>query len=64
MSLNYINLTVATVILCSGCTKETKQTEAEQWTTSEIVITSEREYLNGYTDVEVWAIFSNEKNDY
>lgn len=50
-------------ILCSGCTKEAEHTGAEQWTTSEIVLTSERDYLNGYTDVEVWAIFSNENND-
>ena len=40
-------------ILCNGCTKEAEPTGAEQWTSSEIVLTSEREYLNGYTDVEI-----------
>ena len=59
----YCYLFFLAVILFSRCTKEAEHTDAEQWTTSEIVLTSERDYLNGYTDVEVWAVFSNEKND-
>jgi hypothetical protein len=56
-------LIYAAVIFWSGCTKKAEPAKSEQWTTSEITLISERDYLNGYTDAEVWAVFSNEKND-
>ncbi|MRI01146.1 DUF4038 domain-containing protein [Kriegella sp. EG-1] len=34
----------------------------EQWNTIEITLISESTYNNAYTDVDVWAIFKNEKN--
>jgi hypothetical protein len=63
MFCKYSYLIISAILLCTGCRKDMEHTGAEQWTTSEIVLTSERDYLNGYTDVEVWAIFSNGKND-
>ena len=35
----------------------------EQWATLEITLISNSEYENPYTDVEVWASFTNQKAD-
>lgn len=35
----------------------------EQWTTYEISLESNKNYDNPYTDVEVWAVFTNKKGD-
>lgn len=34
-----------------------------QWTTLEISLTAKDEYDNPYTDVDVWAVFTNQKGD-
>lgn len=34
-----------------------------QWTTHEIVLHADQPFENPYTEVEVWAVFSNEKGD-
>jgi len=39
------------------------KTVVPQWTSYEISLSSESNYQNPYTDVDVWAIFSNEKGD-
>lgn len=51
------------VILTIGHLAIAQPDKAEQWTTYEITLFSENSYLNPYADVEVWAWFSNEKND-
>lgn len=58
-----IYLIFAVVILTGSCTTKREHSEAEQWTSSEITLTSELDYPNGYTDAEVWAVFSNENYD-
>lgn len=37
--------------------------KVSQWTTLEISLTAALDYANPYTDVEVWAIFTNKKED-
>lgn len=37
--------------------------EVEQWTTHEILLESEKKYPNGYTDLDVWVQFVNDKGD-
>jgi len=37
--------------------------EVPQWSTYEITLTSTSTYENGYTDVDVWGIFSNQNGD-
>lgn len=51
------------MILFSRCGQVDLLPEAEKWTTYEITLISERDYPNGYTDAEVWAVFKNGKND-
>ena len=54
-------LLVAAAIV--SCQNQRKPTEVEQWTTHEIGFDSEKSYKNGYTDVDVWVQFVNDKGD-
>jgi len=37
--------------------------QVPQWTTHEIALTAASDYENAYTDVDVWAVFTNERGD-
>lgn len=54
-------------LLLAGATTFSCRNEAltrvQQWTTHEIVLQSEKAYTNGYTDAEVWAVFTNTRGD-
>ena len=47
----------------TGCNNEETAVLAEQWTTTEIVLSSQDEYGNGYTDIDVWGRFINGRGD-
>jgi hypothetical protein len=47
----------------SACQKEESITNVIQWTTHEISLQSAGGYKNGYTDVDVWAEFKNDKGE-
>jgi hypothetical protein len=47
------------VVACSP----TQTPTVEQWVPFEITLTSAKPFANGYTDVEVWAVFVNERQD-
>ena len=49
-------------VIFSAC-RNNNAAEVEQWTTYEIVFDSELAYANGYTDVDVWVDFINDKGD-
>ena len=51
------------VALTISCNNQNEAPEIMQWTTHEISLTSGVSWSNGYTDVEVWALFTNEKGD-
>ena len=59
----FIALQILLTVMISSCKKADKELIAEQWKTLEITLTSEKDYQNGYTDNDVWAIFINGKND-
>jgi len=63
MSIKIIGLILTVTCLLSGCSAGKEHPGSEQWTTYEIILESDKDFQNGYTDVEVWAIFSNGKND-
>lgn len=50
-------------IILSSCKKSDEPVRIAQWTTHETAFVSENTYQNGYTDVEVWARFTNELGD-
>lgn len=50
-------------VLLVSCSQNNYIPEAEQWTTHEVTLISDKDFRNGYTDIEVWAVFSNGKND-
>ena len=52
-----------TVIVVLNCKNPGEIAAVQQWTTHEITITSEKTYSNAYTDIDVWAQFTNEKED-
>lgn len=62
MSIKIIGL-ILTVSFLSGCSAGKEQPGSERWTTYEIILESDKDFQNGYTDVEVWALFTNEKQD-
>jgi len=47
---------------CSSGQHEAAPT-VEQWTTHEIALTAQADYSNPYTDVDVWAVFRNDRGD-
>lgn len=52
------------VFLIAACqSANEKEVSVEQWTTHEITLESISEYPNGYTDIEIWAVFTNAHND-
>ncbi|MBK5279319.1 MAG: DUF4038 domain-containing protein [Bacteroidia bacterium] len=53
----------SSIALLFGCTSIMKGPEIQQWTTYEATLTSEKNYENGYTDTDVWAVFKNNKGD-
>lgn len=50
------------VFITTGCLSSEPE-KVEQWSTLEISLTSEKEYENPFTEVEVWAIFTNDEGD-
>jgi hypothetical protein len=50
-----------TIISCNSDKKELSK--IQQWSTHEITLHSEISYPNAYTDVDMWAVFVNEKGD-
>lgn len=44
-----------------SCEQSSDIAEVQQWSTHEIILTAAKSYSNGYTDVEVWAEFNNDK---
>jgi hypothetical protein len=59
---NFINGFIVALIMV-GCRNEGEVDAVEQWTTHELRFESEKSYKNGYTDVDVWVSFANEKGD-
>ena len=50
--------------LFSGCRSNTNEPiEVQQWTTFEFSLTSATVFTNPYTDISVWAIFTNGRGD-
>jgi len=57
-------LLIALLILLTYCQKpEAPMTKVPQWTTHEISLEAQNQYDNGYTDVDVWAVFKNQQED-
>lgn len=50
-------------VITSGCANQLPIPEVQQWTTHEITLISNSYYDNGYTDVDVWAHFTNGNGD-
>ena len=46
-----------------GCNDRIAQPSVEQWSTHEMTLYSENSFKNGYTDVEVWMQFVNDRGD-
>ena len=59
----FIVIALFSIVLTSGCTNQLQIPEVQQWTTYEITIRSKSTWPNGYTDVEVWANFTNGNGD-
>ncbi|MEM9327491.1 MAG: DUF4038 domain-containing protein [Bacteroidota bacterium] len=51
-------LYVSLFVILTAC--EPPADKVPQWTTYELVLTSEEDYDNPYVDVDVWAVFENE----
>jgi len=51
------------VVITSGCVNQLPGPEVQQWTSYEITLISQSSYDNGYTDINVWAHFTNGKGD-
>lgn len=58
-----IFVTLFAVSITSGCANQLPVPEVQQWTTHEITLISQSSYDNGYTDINVWAHFTNGKGD-
>ncbi|UZR97360.1 DUF4038 domain-containing protein [Chondrinema litorale] len=57
---------LAITLLLLACNKEEAEEPLDkipQWSTYEITLTSEGDYKNPYTDVEVWAVFENQDKE-
>ncbi len=50
-------------VFLSGCGQKNEEIRVAQYTTYEIMLQSEQKYKNAYTDVEVWAVFTNQQQD-
>jgi hypothetical protein len=62
MKFSPIILLISLVLF--GCGSKVKDSpEVQQWTTYEYTLTSGNVYKNPYTDISVWAIFTNGKGD-
>lgn len=51
------------IAVMGGCQEPVETPEVEQWTTYEIRLDAEETYSNGYTDVDVWVQFVNDRGD-
>ncbi|MBW6500203.1 MAG: DUF5060 domain-containing protein [Bacteroidales bacterium] len=51
------------VVITSSCADHLPPPEVQQWTTHEITLKSQSSYDNGYTDMDVWAYFTNGNGD-
>lgn len=51
------------MVTIAACQNDDDAVVVEQWTTHEIVFESANSYDNGYTDVDVWVSFENEKGE-
>lgn len=62
--VSYLLIFLLTIIvLLSGCNRENVSIRIPQYSTHEIVLKAGQEYKNAYTDVEVWAVFTNQDKD-
>jgi hypothetical protein len=59
------NLLLSAFLFCvvASCAPKETLDSAEQWVTYEITLISETQFINGYTDAEVWAEFTNEQGE-
>ena len=46
-----------------GCKNPGEIAAVQQWTTYEITLISEMPYSNAYSEIDVWAQFTNDKED-
>ncbi len=61
MSIKNFIVGLLLVACLTNCNKALLQ--VEKWTTCELTLIAEKKYGNSYTDIEVWAVFKNEKGD-
>jgi hypothetical protein len=61
--MKIIFIALFAVVITSGCANQSQGPEVQQWTSHEITLTSQSSYDNGYTDIDVWAHFTNGKGD-
>ncbi len=55
---------ILSMFLLAACqSSPVKEVPVEQWTTFEITLESTSEYSNGYTDIEAWGVFTNDRKD-
>lgn len=59
------NILITTLLTIStlSCKIKTENTVCEQWKEIDIAFTSEKEYINPYTDVEFWVEFTNDSGE-
>jgi hypothetical protein len=57
------NLIIVLLFAISLSTCKQTEVRVEQWTSCELTLLAAKEYTNPYTDMEVWAIFTNGKGD-
>ncbi len=59
---NFIIIGISALLL-PGCKNKAAIPQVQQWTTHEITLISKSSYENGYTDIDVWAHFTNGNGD-
>ncbi|MFO7622666.1 MAG: DUF4038 domain-containing protein, partial [Bacteroidales bacterium] len=59
----FIFAAIIAVVITSGCGNQLRIPEVQQWTSHEITLISQLSYDNGYTDMDVWAHFTNGNGD-
>ncbi len=58
--MKYLPFVLLISLYLSGCGSNINESnDVQQWTTFEFTLTSSKVYSNPYTDVSVWAVFSN-----
>jgi len=58
-----ICIAVFQYLTAAGCTRKVRIHEVQQWKTHEITLISKSGHDNAYTDIEVWARFTDGKGD-